>query len=216
MLITKSLNYLSVAVAALLIFLSIAIPKNAAVPIQAIPLYPIPQIEHLSLGYNENLADMFWLRAIQDFDLCEKKIFQDRCQPKGWLYQMLLAITKLSPEFKMPMLTGPVMMSVVVGDIEGASELFDYAVKQFPKDWSIAYRAGYHALYEEKNNEKAAKLMEQAARNGAPSWVYNLATRLYTKAGEKELALRLYSELKASGNFDSKLLSEIQKRLGIE
>ena len=129
---------------------------------------------------------------------------------------MLFAVTKLSPEFRMPMLTGPLMMSVVIGDVEGASELFDYAVKQFPKDWSIAYRAGYHAMMEEKNNEKAAHLMEQAARNGAPGWVYNLATKLYTKAGEKELATRLYSELKSSGNFNPEWLKEMQKRLGVE
>lgn len=150
---------------------------------------PPQNLRHLHFGFNEVMADLFWLRAIQDFDYCENQLAQNLCAGKGWLFRTLDLVTDLSPQFRMPLATGPLALSVIISDIEGASLLFDKAVKRFPQDWKIAYRASYHALYEEKNETKAAALLLQAGQHGAPQWVYSLAARLYSENGRRDLAL---------------------------
>jgi hypothetical protein len=175
---------------------------------------PPDEVEHFHFGYQENIADSLWLRVIQDFDFCEQNIGHKICQNNGWVSKVLYSISKLSPHFRMAMYTGPLMLTVVVNDISGASRLFDRAVELFPNDWPILYAAGYQAMIEEKNKDKAAHLLEAAAKNGAPAWIYGLATRLYTEAGEKELAEHLYEGI-AQSNLNPELLSQIRERLQI-
>lgn len=107
---------------------------------------------------------------------------------------MINAITLLTPEFRMPYIAGGTSLSVLVDDAEGAAIIFERAVKQFPHDWSIAYHAGHHFLEEMKQPEKAAEFLYQAARNGAPHWVYALAGRLYTETGRAFYAKTIYEE----------------------
>jgi hypothetical protein len=168
-------------------------PKNYLAP---------PELKHFTFGYNEPIADFMWIRAIQDFDFCSEKINESDCKAQSWLYQMLHQITELSPNFRMPYATGGIALTVLINDYEGASKLFDKAVVAFPRDWQILSRAAYHAIYEEKNDLKAAKLLTLAADNGGPSWYYSLAGRLYAEGGKLELGEALLKELEAGGQND--------------
>jgi hypothetical protein len=107
---------------------------------------------------------------------------------------------------------GTLALSIIVSDIPGASLLFDKAVVHFPHDWPILYRAGYHAVFEENDYEKGARLVEQAARHGAPEWTFSLAARLYAKAGRKELIEGLLHFLEAEGVVDSQVLEVVRSR----
>jgi hypothetical protein len=111
----------------------------------------------------------------------------------------------------MPFATGAVALSVIITDVEGASKIFDKAVRTFPKDWPILYRAAYHALFEEKNKEKAARLLIASAEAGGGEWFYSLAQRLYLEEGQRELAMRLYEDLRAQG-FDEGVLKRMKSR----
>lgn len=176
---------------------------------------PPPYIEHLHFGFSEPLADAFWIRAIQDYDYCEEELSYQNCKGNGWLAQMLDAITNLSPQFRMPYATGGLALTVIVSDYAGASKIFDKAVKAFPTDWPILYRAAYHALYEEKNKAKAARLLIQSAKNGGGEWFYNLAATLYKENGQRELGVQLYEQLKKD-NYEPKVLARMRERLGIK
>lgn len=159
---------------------------------------PPPNIEYYSLGFSYQIADLLWVRSIQDFDYCESEIAKQRCRGNSWLFQMLDSVTRLDPHYRMPYAMGALALSIIIGDIEGASQLFDRSVKQFPGDWKILYRAGYHALLEEKNDLKAAERFDRAASNGAPLWLKGLAGRLYNKSGKPEDVQRLIDEMSAS------------------
>jgi len=182
--------------------------------VQRMLIAPPPYIEYFTFGYNEVIADGIWIRAIQDFDYCEQEVSKNICKGQGWLYQMLDAATNLSPQNLIIFRTGPVELSIIVNDIEGASKLFDKAVLHFPNDWQILYRASYQALYEEHNKRKAADLLVRAAKNGGMWWFNTLAARLYSDAGEKELGISLYNHLKAS-NADEHVLARMREKLGI-
>lgn len=158
-------------------------------------LTPPQGIEHFSFGYAETTADVLWIRSVQDFDFCEKKIFENYCVNSSWLYKMLEAITNLSPQFRMPYASGALALTVIISDVDGATKIFDKGVKAFPKDWPILYRAAYHYLYEVKDKKRAAELLVQAGQNGAPPWVFNLAGRLYTDEGSAELAEAVLQEM---------------------
>lgn len=163
---------------------------------------PPPQVEHFSFGFNDALADGFWLRFIQDMEACKieqikgvaPKTSGPRTCDKGWGYHMLVAITNLAPRFRMPCAVGPLTLSVLTNDYAGAGILFDKAVKQFPHDWPILYRAAYHYIADDPKPEKAADLLVQAGKNGAPEWVNSLAAKLYNKAGRTDFAIGVLKE----------------------
>lgn len=179
---------------------------------QQLYIAPPPQMERFVFGYHELAADMIWVRAIQDFDFCESKINAQTCRGQSWLFKMLDTVTNLSPKFRIVYATGALALSVLISDIEGASRMFDKGVEHFPNDKSILYRAGYHALLEEKNVVKAADLMRRTAQAGGPSWLYSLAARLYTDGGKREMGEALLKDIESSGVEDS-ILQRIREKL---
>lgn len=177
-------------------------------------LSPPKDLQYFTFGYREPFADMLWLRAIQDFDYCEKQLKADLCKGNSWLSQMLDLTTDLSPRFRMAYSAGAMALTIIISDIEGASKLFNKGVLAFPNDWIILYKAAYHAIYEENNMPKAAYLVERAARNGAPDWVWSLAANLYSEGGQRMLAMKVVEELEAM-KFNPAVIRRIKERLGI-
>src|ERR1035441_2628440 len=84
---------------------------------------------HTSFGFQQVLADLIWLRLIQDIDYHD-----GQKQNKGWVYQMLDGITSLDRRFQMAYIAGATVLSVLVQDVEGANLIFDRGVLNFPND----------------------------------------------------------------------------------
>lgn len=185
--------------------------QNITTSTQRSLIAPPMYVEHLVFGYSEVVADLMWIRAVQDFDYCERSE-NNVCVGRTWLYAMLDAITNLSPHFRIPYAAGGLALTVIISDIDGATKIFDKGVKAFPKDWPILYRAAYHYLYEVKDKKRAAELLIQAGHNGAPSWVFSLAGRLYTDAGAKDLAKALLQQMIEEGQ-DPKIIKRLQDKI---
>lgn len=96
--------------------------------------------------------------------------------------------------------------------MEGSSKLYAKAMQNLPDNGYIAYNYAYHALSEEKNPAKAAGLLFMAAKQGAPTWVYSLAARLYTDAGQKEFAENVLKQAEAN-NVDEKILNRMKEKI---
>lgn len=173
---------------------------------------PPAGIQRFSFGYQESFADLIWIRAIQDFDYCDKQIGKNVCRNDSWLFQMLDAVTNLSPHFRIPYAVGGLALTVIISDIDGATKLFEKGVKTFPHDWPIIYRAAYHYLYEVKDKKRAAELLVQAGQNGAPPWVFTLAGRLYSDSGELDLAQNLLQEMKDT-NQDATFIKRLEDKI---
>jgi tetratricopeptide (TPR) repeat protein len=156
---------------------------------------PPPKIEYFAFGFQMPVADSLWIRAIQDFDYCETEISANVCAGNSWLYQMLDTITNLAPDYQVAYRTGALALTILISDFSGASKIFDKGVAVYPKDRSLLYAAAYHAMFEEKNNTKAAELLIRSAQNGGNDWFYNLAARLYADSGQRDLAIALYRSL---------------------
>lgn len=182
-------------------------------PRPRIPFLAPPQVQHLTFGHREQVADSLWLRAVQDFDYCEQEIAKQTCRSTGWLFRMLDLVTDLAPDFRMPYATGGLALTVLVNDFQGASRIFDKGVARFPKDWPLLSRAAYHALYEEKDKAKAARLLEQAGKAGGPPWYYLLAARLSSDEGNVAFVESLIAGLEAEAAPDPLLLKTLKARL---
>src|SRR5438445_1700651 len=173
---------------------------------------PPSGMKHFSFGFQEQVADLLWIRTIQDFDYCDKLVSQKVCRNNSWLFKMLDATTDLSPQFRVPYAAGGLALTVIISDIDGATKIFEKGVKAFPHDWTISYRAAYHYLYEVKDKKRAAELLIQAGQNGAPPWVFTLAGRLYSDSGELDLAHNLLQEMKDT-NQDAILIQRLQDKI---
>jgi len=193
-----------------------------------------PPPEHIELfhfGFSESLADSLWLRWIQDSDICQtylKPVETNEVQSaenkdrlwnprykncdNSWSFKMLEAITNLAPLFRMPYLAGGISLSVLTEDYAGATIIFDRGVRRFPEDWTLAYRAAYHYLFDLQNKERAAELLIQAGKHGAPFWVNLLASRLYSDSGQAELGISVLEAYKAQLD-DEEQIKFVEKRI---
>lgn len=185
-------------------------------------LLPPKDLKHFTFGYRENIADMMWIRVIQDFDYCEntkKRKLLTEAGPlvnavctKGWVYQMLDTITELAPKFRIPYIAGGLLLDAAVNDKEGAGAIYEKGLAEFPHDWGLQYHAAYYFLDVKKDPARAAALLVEAGKNGAPAWVISLAGRLYSKVGQALLAKSVLEEF-LSKKLDERWERRIRERL---
>jgi hypothetical protein len=117
-------------------------------------------MSHIVLGYKNLAADSLWLRLIQNIDYKEPTKVS-----RGWVFQILDAITTLDPRYAMVYRQGVVVLSIIIRDGPGAQLLYARGVKNLPTNWEIAYKAGYNALHELKDCGLAGELFHHAAEN---------------------------------------------------
>lgn len=145
------------------------------------PLYfsPPNTLVYFSLGYKDFMANLMWIRLIQDADFCSFKkgipvyTGSKKYCKKGWSYNMAEAITQLAPRFKIVYSFSNIMLSVFAGDKIGAESILLKGLKYFPNDWYLNFLATYFYSIEIKNTKLAAYYANQSAKNGGPSWLYN-------------------------------------------
>jgi tetratricopeptide (TPR) repeat protein len=202
---------------------------------------PPDYIEHFAFGFSGSMADILWLRWIQDSDYCQTYgltaptaapaktdhsdiFFNPRAKncDQSWAFKMLDAVTKLAPKFEMPYLAGAMSLSVLVEDYQGASIIFERGVEQFPQNWMLLYRAAYHFLFDRQDYKRGAELLDRAAKAGAPYWLRFLAARAYSRAGQGEVGLDVLRQYRSTLTDEAQIkevdvkIAEIQKNLAAE
>ncbi|MBY0554789.1 hypothetical protein K2P97_09685 [bacterium] len=156
---------------------------------------PPLEVKYLSIGFSHQTADSFWLRAIQDFDYCDKPATKLLCVGKSWFFNVINLTVELDNKFLEAYYFGGLALTVLISDMEGASIIFDKGTNEFKNDWRLLYLAGYHALFEEKNKLKAADFYLRAAEHGAPTWVRLMAGRLSSEGGNNIKAKEILQQL---------------------
>lgn len=159
------------------------------------PLYFTPPniIRHFALGYHEWIADLLWIRFLQDADFCsiEKGVPVYNGNSKqcylGWSYHLADAITELAPRFKSVYKVSSVLMSIFTGDQQGAEKILQKGLTQFPADWQMNFYATYFYSVENPQPIRAAFYARRAAKNGGPSWLH-----YYYTATDHQIPSSLY------------------------
>ena len=153
------------------------------------PLFITPPdyLHHFSLGFNDFLANILWVRFVQNSDFCsfdkglpEYKGTIMKCK-QSWAHYMIDTITNLAPRFKSAYLISIPIISIFIGDKEGAERILLKSLNQFPDSWRLNFFAVYHYTRENPDPKKTAKHAYVAAKNGGPRWLYRLAVKENTK-----------------------------------
>ena len=162
----------------------------------------------VSLGYDQLIADLLWLKAIQ--------VMGDKGTERRdaeWLYQAFDAITTLDPTFDYVYQLGGVFLGVLSGRPDLAAQLLAKGTRENPGIWRLHFFLGFTEFYYLGHFKEAAESMAKAAAlPGRPDYVQFLASRLYVEAQEPSLALeflgRMYEESK-----DEQVRAQLQIRM---
>lgn len=177
-------------------------------------LYIAPPLEvkYLLSGFGSQASDSFWLRAIQDTEYCEQYISEKVCTGKSWLFNMINLAVELDPLFVEAYYYGALSLTVLIEDTQGAKILFDKGVERFKHEWPLLYAAAYHALFEQKDKKKAARLYFMAANSGAPAWVRLSAGKLALEGGDDSTAEEILQQMIHTEQ-DPNWVRQLKKRL---
>lgn len=157
------------------------------------PLY-IPSgrlLPYLSLGHDQFMADLLWLKALLYFG---KHYLTDKNYP--YFFHILDIITNLDKRFKEAYLLGGIILSLELDAVEESNMLLEKGMENIPDDWRIPFYIGFNYWYYMNEHIQAAKYISISARlKGAPSYLTRLASTLYIKGGQKEVALSFLIEI---------------------
>jgi hypothetical protein len=135
----------------------------------ATAIFPDPWVlKHLSLGYDQLLADLWWLAFIQYYgDNNARK--QDHYK---LAYNYLDIITRLDPKFTQPYWFSAFAIGSDFGRPDLAQDLIDRGVRANQNDWYLPFIAGVNQFLFAHNEVAAARYYRMAAKfPNAPPWL---------------------------------------------
>ena len=153
-------------------------------------------LRKVSLGYNELMADIYWLRALQYFG--SKKPAE---QNPDLLYHYFDIITDLDPKFVNAYRYGGTFLAEPppfgLGDTKKGIELFDKGRKNNPGDYKLPLEEAFVYYFYPKDYEKAAELFREASEKPGvsplrKSSLKGMAASAHVKGGNNELSRKIW------------------------
>ena len=171
----------------------------------------LPKGEYLKpavFGYDQLVADIIWLRAIQ--------VIGDKVvTPKGydWVYHALDVVTTLDPKFAYAYQLGGVTLSVLGKRPDLSNMLLEKGVRENPEVWQIPFYIGFNNFFYLNDYETAAEYIDKASKlPGHPAYLPKLAARLYVQAGNPDVALEFLSRMYKDTD-DEKVKLALEQRI---
>ncbi len=143
-----------------------------------------PSLRRLSLRQETSLADIYWLRLIQYIGTPEH-----HRQRLPQLFPLANLVTDLDPKYAYAYLAPSILLNTV-GRVHDSNRLLEKGVPNAPWRWEIPFYLSFNHWYELGNLEEGARWLKLTAQiKGAPPWTATLINRLYSSAGQIDLAL---------------------------
>lgn len=155
-------------------------------------------LKKLSLGYEQMLADIYWLRAIQYFG--SDKVDMTEKDPET-LYQYFEIITDLDPKFVNAyrfggtFLAEPIPMGL--GDLERAFKLYDKGRKNNPDNFRLPLEQAFlYYLYTDQYKKSAELFRESADKPGLSDFrsasIRGMAAAALSRGGNRDMAKQIW------------------------
>lgn len=178
---------------------------------RAAELSYLPKGEYLKvavLGYDQIVADLLWLKAIQHFS--------GRRQTKEnyiWAYHATDVVTDLDPKFTFAYLAAGTILGVWGNRVEESIAILKKGIVHNHDSWSLHFVLGYDYFYELCDRVAAAEHLRAASRlPGAPEYLPRLAARMTVDAGSPETALEFLGRLYAQTQ-DPEMRESLSQRI---
>jgi len=170
-----------------------------------------PFLRVASLEYEDVLADIFLLQAIQ---LIGKKSSATKgSRAPDRIYDLLDRATDLYSRFFMAYQTGGIALSVLLDRPDLSTALLKKGFENIPDDWHLPFYMGFNYMYFDHNSAQAAFYMEQASRfPGRPPYLHLLVARLYSEGDSPQTAI-LFLRGVYSTTKDETMREEIMEKI---
>ncbi|MGB9736480.1 MAG: tetratricopeptide repeat protein [bacterium] len=113
-------------------------------------------IKNIAFGYNNLLADIFWIRSIQYIG---QHLMSDNVYP--YLYHILDITTSLDPRFINAYNFGSFFLAIYANNEKEGIELAEKGIKNNPKNWQPTFELGF-IYYLKKDYENAYRYFSLA------------------------------------------------------
>jgi tetratricopeptide (TPR) repeat protein len=199
----------------------ISVNRAAADPsrIQEVLLLPPGRIlRQIDLGYHSLMADLLFIKANVYYG---ERMYGDQETP--WLPGFIKSLIEIDPDFKTSYLWGALVTTyykrqiddVPLELVERANKILEAGMRRFPEDYRFPMRIAFNLYYELGDADAALPYFERAGQMpGAPTWIKEKLADMYSKAGRRELARRVMSDL-LSGTEDPTLIKALRHRMQV-
>jgi len=148
-----------------------------------------------SLGYQNLLASMFWVKTVGYFG---SHVLTDRQYP--YLYQLVDVVTTLDPLFEYPYEFGGIVLALEARQLQLSDAILRKGMSRVqethPRYWFLPFFLGFNSMFYRRDFQTAARYMEIAARHpGRPAYLPLLVAKLYAKAYEPTVGLQFLQEM---------------------
>jgi hypothetical protein len=161
-----------------------------------------------ALGYEQVLADLLWIQAIQAMG--ERKVSEEAGH---WIYRALEVITDLDPTFVHVYEAGGIALVTLVTHIDESNRILEKGMRYNPAVWRLPFYLGFNYYFEFHDDQKAADYIARASRlPGAPAYLAPLAARLYVSARDPQDAIDFLAQMYAQTT-DENIKGVLEQRL---
>ncbi len=144
-----------------------------------------------SFGFQNFLADVVWLQAVQ---VAGSRAMSH--EDYDHLYSLLDAVTRYDRRFLIPYLVGGILLGESPPHADEALRILARGRENYPEDWRLPFYIGYTWYFVIGDSRKGAEAMQEAALlKGAPPFVGPLAARMYGEGSDLETALSFLENL---------------------
>lgn len=197
--------------AALVWFAGGALERRAPARSAAEELLYLPNGKHLrmiSMGQAPVLADLIYIWAIQHYSSYERA---DRYRYVEHVFGDVIA--ELDPHYIDSYWLGALILTVEAQDLEAGLRLLDKGIAANPDQWILPYLAAWES-YRGGDYQRAAAYFTAASEiPGAPHAVHRMRAGVVSRAGDLNLALRLWEEVRNDPQSDAASIAIAERQV---
>ena len=154
--------------------------------------------ERLALGFDNLVADVYWIRAVVYFGGQRTTAGQTQFEQ---LFPLLDLVTSLDPQFNVAYRFGAIFLAEPLpggaGRPDLAVALLEKGIKLNPKRWEYLQDIGFIHYFWSRDYGRAAEWFKRAGEvEGAPEWLAPLAAVTLAEGGNRASSRTLWTELR--------------------
>ncbi len=166
----------------------------------------------ISLGYDNVVADYYWMRSLEFFGT-------GKYNAVGYplLEPLLRRSLTLDPLFKSAYLFAGTALTLPKMDPAKSNALLEQGLKYRPDVWQIPFYLGFNRYYFQQDYAGAAESLSIASKfPDAPPVIAQLATRIAAQAGRPEVGIQLIDEILERTKDEQVRASYLERRKALQ
>ena len=162
-------------------------------------------MKRLALSYDDLLADIYWIRAVQHYG--STKLAEGGDKSYSLLYPLLDLTTSLDARFNVAYYFGSLFLAEPApggpGRPDLAIALLQKGLMAQPTKWEFVQAIGFVHYWYFEDYPAAAEWFERAAKMpGAPAWMGSLAAVTLAEGGHRDRSRTLWRQVAATAEED--------------